>query len=74
MSEICHGGCSFFFEVMATQSGMLHRTEFSNPAKYVDASFITMPLWDFTTEWSHSGDSVSEARALFIAATLLDVF
>jgi hypothetical protein len=46
----------------------------SNPPKYLDTSFISEPLWDFTSDWSHSGASVSDARALFIAATLLDVF
>jgi hypothetical protein len=49
-------------------------TSSSNPPKYVDASFITLPLWDFTTDWSHSGDSVSDTRVLFVAATLLEVF
>jgi hypothetical protein len=45
-----------------------------NPTKYLDTSFITQPLWDYTCDWSHSAASVSDARALFIAATLLDVF
>jgi hypothetical protein len=46
----------------------------SNLPKYLDTSFITQPMWDYTWDWAHSGVSVSDARALFIAATLLQVF
>jgi hypothetical protein len=46
----------------------------SNPPKYLDTSFITRPMWDYTSDSSHSSTAVSDARALYFAATLLDVF
>jgi hypothetical protein len=46
----------------------------SNPPQYLDTSFITGPMWDYTWDAAHSSAAVSDARALFIAATLLNVF
>jgi hypothetical protein len=46
----------------------------STPPKYLDTSFITQPMWDYTWDWARSGVSVSDARAFYIAATLLDMF
>jgi hypothetical protein len=46
----------------------------SNPPKYLDTSFITQPMWDYTADFSHSSVVVSNARALFIAATSVNVF
>jgi hypothetical protein len=46
----------------------------ANPPKYLDTSFITRPMWEYTWDYSHSSAHISDARALFISATLLDVF
>jgi hypothetical protein len=49
----------------------------ASPSKhplYLDTTFITKPMWDYALDFAHTSSKVDSVRALYIAATILDVF